>query len=116
MKKFEVGDSLSDIADSMIWKQQFPGVVFAYSISEVEDIVRARLKDLDYSLTTAEMYVAAVLSGDKKLQAIFQSDTGDFHAAVAHMVFHLPCEVHEVKKLYPKVRQAAKAVSFGINS
>lgn len=64
-------------------------------------------------LGTAEMYYAAVLSGDKKLMKIFQ-DKGDFHSAVAKMVFDLPCTVEEVKALYPGERQAAKAISFGI--
>jgi len=69
---------------------------------------------ISQDLKTAEMYYAAVLSGDKKLQSIFKSTTGDFHSSIAHMVFNLPCEVSEVKALYPGVRQAAKAVSFGI--
>lgn len=60
------------------------------------------------------MYYAAVLSGDTKLQSIFQSAEGDFHSSIAHMVFNLPCEVSEVKNLFPSERQAAKAVSFGI--
>lgn len=31
------------------------------------------------------------------------------------MVFNLPCEPAEVKKLYPALRQAAKAITFGID-
>jgi DNA polymerase I-like protein with 3'-5' exonuclease and polymerase domains len=69
---------------------------------------------ISQDLTTAEMYVVAVLSGDKNLQRVFQSG-GDFHSSVAHMVFKLDCKVEEVKKLYPELRQAAKAISFGIN-
>lgn len=64
-------------------------------------------------LTTAEVYYAAVLSGDKNLQAVFSSG-GDLHSTIAKMVFNLPCEVDEVKKLYPSLRQAAKAITFGI--
>lgn len=64
-------------------------------------------------LGTAEMYYAAVLSQDKKLMKVFQ-DGGDFHSSVAKMVFALPCPVEDVKKLYPAMRQAAKAISFGI--
>lgn len=64
-------------------------------------------------LTTAEMYIAAVLSGDKELMNIFQTG-GDFHGAMAKKVFNLPCEVADVKEEYPLMRQAAKAVSFGI--
>jgi DNA polymerase I-like protein with 3'-5' exonuclease and polymerase domains len=60
------------------------------------------------------MYYAAVLSGDKKLQKVF-IDKGDFHSSIAKQVFRLPCAVEEVKKLYAAERQAAKAISFGIN-
>ena len=72
-------------------------------------------------LTTAEIYFAAVLSQDKAMQQVFinmKKDPDkypDFHASVAHMVFNLPCEPKEVKKLYPALRQASKAISFGIN-
>lgn len=64
-------------------------------------------------LTTAEVYVAAVLSNDKELMGVFQSG-GDFHSTIAKKVFNLPCEVSEVKELYPLLRQAAKAITFGI--
>lgn len=70
-------------------------------------------KIVSQDLTTAEMYYAAVLSGDKNLQKVFSSG-GDFHSTIAHMVFNLPCEVSAVKKLYPAMRQSAKAISFGI--
>jgi DNA polymerase I-like protein with 3'-5' exonuclease and polymerase domains len=70
-------------------------------------------KIVSQDLTTAEMYYAAVLSGDKNLQKVFSSG-GDFHSTIAHMVFNLPCSVEEVKKLYPAMRQSAKAISFGI--
>jgi DNA polymerase I-like protein with 3'-5' exonuclease and polymerase domains len=65
-------------------------------------------------LATAEMYYAAVLSGDKNLQAVFSSG-GDFHSSIAKMVFDLPCAVEDVKNLYGAMRQSAKAISFGIN-
>jgi DNA polymerase I-like protein with 3'-5' exonuclease and polymerase domains len=64
-------------------------------------------------LTTAEMYYAAVLSGDANLMQVFSSG-GDFHSTIAKMVFNLPCHVDEVKKLFPAMRQSAKAISFGI--
>ena len=64
-------------------------------------------------LQTGEMYYAAVLSGDKKLQNVFISG-GDFHSTIAHQAFNLPCEISEVKSLYGNFRQAAKAISFGI--
>jgi DNA polymerase I-like protein with 3'-5' exonuclease and polymerase domains len=69
-------------------------------------------------LATAEMYVAAVLSKDKALMKVFidcaEGRGADFHSTIAHMVFRLPCLVTEVKSLFPALRQAAKAISFGI--
>jgi len=70
-------------------------------------------KIVSQDLTTAEMYYAAVLSGDTNLQKVFSSG-GDFHSTIAHMVFSLPCDVKDVKELYPAMRQSAKAISFGI--
>jgi DNA polymerase I-like protein with 3'-5' exonuclease and polymerase domains len=70
-------------------------------------------KIVSQDLTTAEMYYAAVLSGDKNLQEVFSSG-GDFHSTIAKMVFALPCPVEDVKKLYGSMRQSAKAISFGI--
>lgn len=70
-------------------------------------------KIVSQDLTTAEMYYAAVLSGDRNLQSVFSSG-GDFHSSIAKMVFNLPCEVDEVKKTYSSLRQSAKAISFGI--
>ena len=64
-------------------------------------------------LTTAEVYVAAVLADDKNLMDVFRSG-GNFHSTIAHKVFRLPCEVEEVAELYGDKRQAAKAVTFGI--
>lgn len=71
-------------------------------------------------LTTAEVYYAAVLSGDRNLQQVFINMTNepdkyaDFHSTIAHMVFNLPCEPNEVKSKFPAMRQAAKAITFGI--
>lgn len=70
-------------------------------------------KIVSQDLTTAEVYYAAVLSGDRNLQAVFSAG-GDLHSTIAKMVFNLPCEAHEVKSLYGKLRQAAKAITFGI--
>jgi len=70
-------------------------------------------KIISQDLATAEVYYAAVLSGDKNLQSVFLQK-GDFHSTIAKMVFNLPCAVEDVKKLYPLDRQAAKAVTFGI--
>ena len=71
-------------------------------------------KIVSQDLTTAEMYYAAVLSGDKELMKVFTGG-GDFHSSIAKMVFNLPCDVEEVKKRFPGKRQSAKAISFGIN-
>lgn len=81
----------------------------------VKGCIRARegYVIVSQDLGTAEMYYAAVLSGDTNLMKVFQSG-GDFHSAVAKMVFNLSCSVDDVKKLYPGYRQAAKAISFGI--
>lgn len=81
----------------------------------VKGCIQARpgYKIVSQDLSTAEMYYAAVLSGDKALQSVF-SKKGDFHSMIAHMVFELPCDPSEVKKMFPNERQAAKAISFGI--
>ena len=71
-------------------------------------------------LTTAEVYYAAVLSADRNLQQVFINMTNepdkyaDFHSTIAHMVFNLPCEPNEVKTKFPAMRQASKAITFGI--
>lgn len=71
-------------------------------------------KIVSQDLQTAEMFYAAVLSGDKNLQDVFKTG-GDFHSTIAKMVFDLPCAVEDVKRLYGSMRQSAKAISFGIN-
>jgi DNA polymerase I-like protein with 3'-5' exonuclease and polymerase domains len=67
-------------------------------------------KIVSQDLTTAEVYYAAVLSGDKNLQAVFTGG-GDLHSTIAKMVFNLPCSVDDVKKQYGTMRQAAKAIN-----
>jgi len=64
-------------------------------------------------LTTAEVYVAAVLARDEALMDVFRAG-GNFHSNIAKRVFKLPCEAEEVATLYASKRQAAKAVTFGI--
>jgi DNA polymerase I-like protein with 3'-5' exonuclease and polymerase domains len=64
-------------------------------------------------LTTAEVYVAAVLSKDKALQDVFRSG-GNFHSSIAKLVFRLPGPVEEIADKFSMKRQAAKAVTFGI--
>ena len=81
----------------------------------VKSCIKARpgYKIVSQDLATAEMYVAAILSGDKARQDVFISG-GDFHSSMAHRIFQLPCAVEEVTKKFKKKRQAAKAISFGI--
>ena len=64
-------------------------------------------------LSSAEMYYAAVLSNDTKLIEIFASGE-NIHNAVAKEVFDLPCNSNDVPEMYPKERQATKAINFGI--
>jgi DNA polymerase I-like protein with 3'-5' exonuclease and polymerase domains len=64
-------------------------------------------------LTTAEVYVVAVLAEDEALKDVFRSG-GNFHSTLAKKVFSLSCEVEDVAKLHPMQRQATKAVTFGI--
>lgn len=70
-------------------------------------------KIVSQDLKTGEVYIAAVLSGDQELHKLFKLG-GDLHSNIAKAVFNLPCEVDKVKTLYPKLRQAAKAITFGI--
>ncbi len=70
-------------------------------------------KIVSQDLKTGEVYYAAVLSGDKNLQAVFTSG-GDFHSTIAKSVFDLPCPVEDVKRLFGDSRQAAKAITFSI--
>lgn len=82
---------------------------------DIKKLFRARpgYKIVQCDLGTAEVYYAAVLSEDKFLQQAF-IDKLDFHSYVAKQMFNLPCEVNDVKKLYPNERQYAKAITFGI--
>lgn len=81
----------------------------------VKGSIKARpgYKIVSMDLTTAEVYVVAVLSGDKALQNIFKSG-GDFHSTIAKQVFNIPDPVDEIKKKHPLLRQAAKSTTFGI--
>ena len=81
----------------------------------VKGCIRAKEgnKIVAMDLTTAEVYVAAVLAKDEALMDVFRSG-GNFHSTIAKTVFKLPCEVSEVEELYSDRRQAAKAVTFGI--
>ncbi len=81
----------------------------------VKGCIKARpgYKIVSMDLTTAEVYVAAVLSKDKKLMEVFTSGS-DFHATVAKQVFKLPGTPAEIKKLHAFLRQIAKTVTFTI--
>lgn len=79
----------------------------------IKGCIKARpgYKIVAMDLTTAEVYGAAVLSGDKALQEVFRSGQ-DFHSTIAKKVFKLPCSIDEVKELYKDKRQAVKAVKM----
>lgn len=81
----------------------------------VKGCIKARPghKIVAMDLTTAEVYVAAVLADDKALMDVFRSG-GNFHSTIAKTVFKLPCAVEDVAALHSVERQAAKAVTFGI--
>ena len=81
----------------------------------VKGCIKAREghKIVSMDLTTAEVYVAAVLAKDVGLQQVFK-DGGNFHSSIAKQVFKLPCDVAQVDELYTAKRQQAKAVTFGI--
>ncbi|MBU6214343.1 hypothetical protein KGM48_00650 [Patescibacteria group bacterium] len=64
------------------------------------------LVGLDYS--QIELRLAAILSGDEKLCAIFKSGR-DVHAEVASFVFHVPPEQIDLE-----MRRRAKVINFGI--
>lgn len=76
-------------------------------------IARDGWKIVSQDLKTAEMYIAAALSGDKELQNIFIQG-GDYHGFMAKYKYGLTCHQDEVKILYPDLRQAAKTISFEI--
>jgi len=82
---------------------------------DIKKLFKARpgYKIVQCDLGTAEVYYAAMLSGDQFLQKAF-IDKLDFHSYVAKQMFNLDCGVDEVKKIYPAQRQYAKAITFGI--
>ena len=81
----------------------------------VKGCIRAKPgnKIVAMDLTTAEVYVAAVLSKDENLMNIFR-EGGNFHSSIAKLVYNLNCGVDDVIEYFPTERQAAKAVTFGI--
>lgn len=66
-------------------------------------------------LGTAEVYIAAVESKDPKLQEVFKTG-GDLHSTIAKMVFNISIPTKDIKghPQYDHLRQASKAITFGI--
>lgn len=95
------------------------GKMNAQQIPRDDPIIKSCIKAPDgykivsQDLQTGEVYYAAVLSGDTNLQEVFKQG-GDLHSSIAKMVFGLTCDAGDVKKLFPELRQAAKAITFGI--
>jgi len=81
----------------------------------VKGCIKARpgYKIVAMDLLTAEVWVAAAISGDPDLQGVFKSG-GDFHSTIAKKVFKIDCPVEEIKSKHTGLRQAAKGVTFGI--
>jgi DNA polymerase I-like protein with 3'-5' exonuclease and polymerase domains len=81
----------------------------------VKFCIKARpgFKIVSLDLKTAEMWIAAALSGDTNLQEVFITGE-DYHGFMAVNKFKLPCSPNEVKTLYPEKRQEAKTISFEI--
>ena len=78
----------------------------------IKGCIKARpgYKIVSMDLTTAEVYGAAVLSGDRALQDVFKQGQ-DFHSTIAKKVFNLPCSIDEVKEFHKDKRQSVKAVN-----
>lgn len=62
----------------------------------------------------AELNVLAHLAGDETMIAILADPDRDLHAEMAVTAFNLDCKPKDVKSIYPKYRNMAKAVIFGI--
>jgi len=82
----------------------------------VKNCIRAKPGWVIFSqdLQTAEMYYAGALSKDQNLAKVFKSKSGDFHSSIAKMTFNITCAVADIKEKFPDLRQASKAISFGI--
>ena len=66
-----------------------------------------------FDLSAIEPTVLAYYSEDPQLCKLM-IERGDFHSTNAYSMFNLECEISEVKKLYPKYRQIAKAVGLSV--
>lgn len=70
---------------------------------------RKHIIAIDYH--NLEMVCLTHFSGDKNLSEMFANDD-DAHGSTAVNMFNLDCTPVECKKLYPHLRQAAKAINF----
>jgi len=81
----------------------------------IKDLFKARdgYRIINGDLGTAEVFVAGALSNDQFILDIFRAGN-DIHSTMAKAGRKLKCPVEDVKKLYPEVRQASKAITFGV--
>jgi len=81
--------------------------------SAVKGCIKAQpgYKILQQDLSTAEVYVASVLSKDKALQNVFKSG-GDLHSTVAKMVFQLPHDTADISVYAKKRKTSCKSYYF----
>ena len=89
----------------------------------IKGCIKARpgYKIVALDLSTAELYVTAVLCNDKLMQSVFKNMTDDpenavdYHSQTAWEVFVKDkCSPKEVKKLFPEWRSCAKAIVFSV--
>lgn len=78
-------------------------------IPEGGSICRKKIIAGDYN--NLEMRVMAHWSKDKNLLHMFETGA-DTHSSTAVNMFELKCDISEVKKKYPHLRQAAKVLNF----
>ncbi len=71
-------------------------------------VAKAGSKLVAFDYSQIELRVAALLSGDKKMTAIFR-EKKDVHAGVASFVFNVP-----IDKVDREMRRQAKVINFGI--
>ena len=82
-------------------------------IGSIDPVTGKRNKIIALDYKNLEMMILAHFSKDKELMETFMSG-GDAHNATAKKMFNLDCEVKDVKKLYPILRQVAKTINFGL--
>lgn len=82
-------------------------------IGSIDEKTGKRMKILAFDFKNLEMMLLAHFSKDPELIDTFTSG-GDAHNSTAKKMFNLDCDVSEVKKLYPVLRQVAKTINFGL--